>query len=61
MRIANWLLGAGLACNVASVALFLQKHQADNWLWLNLIGVLMFGMALERYLARRRRIKTGEA
>lgn len=49
MRFMQELLLAGLACNVLSVAIFLQKHQADNWLWLNLIGVLMFGMALEEY------------
>lgn len=49
MRFIDEILLVGLALNVLSIALFLQKHQADYWLWINLIGVLMFGMALAEY------------
>lgn len=36
-----------LALNVVGVGLFLFQHDATPWLWVNLIGCVVFGIALE--------------
>jgi len=43
MKIFKFMLGVGLFCNVIAIAILLYEAKQDVFIWLNLIGCVLFG------------------